>query len=85
MAAVAIAEPSPQSLVRCACLELIAPSLQKTPGTLRGVDAARGFPLFLRMGKHAREDLPPGSNAMADMDLCRPSWRKERRQTYKKA
>jgi sirohydrochlorin cobaltochelatase len=56
----AIAERSPQTPVRCAYLELSEPSLPQAVQALvaQGVDAVRVFPLFLGMGKHAREDLP---------------------------
>jgi sirohydrochlorin cobaltochelatase len=56
----AIAERSPQTPVRCAYLELSEPSLPQAVEALvaQGVDAVRVFPLFLGMGKHAREDLP---------------------------
>jgi sirohydrochlorin cobaltochelatase len=56
----AIAERSPDTLVRCAYLELSAPSLPQAVGELvaQSIDAVRVFPLFLGMGKHAREDLP---------------------------
>ncbi len=56
----AIAERSPHTPVRCAYLELSAPSLPQAVEALvaQGVDAVRVFPLFLGMGKHARADLP---------------------------
>jgi sirohydrochlorin cobaltochelatase len=56
----AIAERSPHTVVRCAYLELSTPSLPQAVETLvaQGTDAVRVFPLFLGMGKHAREDLP---------------------------
>ena len=46
--------------VRCAYLELCAPSLPEAAIDLiaGGVHKIRVFPLFLGVGKHAREDLP---------------------------
>ena len=56
----AIAERAPDTSVRCAYLELSEPDLPRAVQELvdLGVDAVRVFPLFLGMGKHAREDLP---------------------------
>ncbi len=56
----AIAERSPDTLVRCAYLELSAPSLPQAVGDLvaQNTDASRLFPLFLGVGKHARQDRP---------------------------
>jgi sirohydrochlorin cobaltochelatase len=56
----AIAARSPHTVVRCAYLELSTPSLPQAVEALvaQGIDAVRVFPLFLGMGKHAREDLP---------------------------
>lgn len=47
-------------LVRCAYLELCLPSLPGAAIDLiaSGVRKIRIFPLFLGVGKHAREDLP---------------------------
>jgi sirohydrochlorin cobaltochelatase len=55
-----IAERSPLALVRCAYLELCAPSLPDAAIDLvaAGAHKIRVFPLFLGVGKHAREDLP---------------------------
>jgi sirohydrochlorin cobaltochelatase len=55
-----IAQQSPQHLVRCAYLELCEPDL---PGTVDALVAAgatqiRVVPMFLGVGRHAREDLP---------------------------
>jgi sirohydrochlorin cobaltochelatase len=46
--------------VRCAYLELCLPSLPQAAAELvaAGVRHIRIFPLFLGVGKHAREDLP---------------------------
>jgi len=51
---------APQSIVRCAYLELCAPDL---PDTVTELVALRCHtisivPMFLGVGKHAREDLP---------------------------
>jgi sirohydrochlorin cobaltochelatase len=56
----AIAERDPRALVRCAYLELSSPSLPEATAELAGlgVTQVRVFPLFLGIGKHAREDLP---------------------------
>lgn len=50
----------PGALVRCAYLEICAPSLFEAAGDLiaAGARHLRVFPLFLGVGKHAREDLP---------------------------
>ena len=50
----------PGSLVCCAYLELCTPSLAEAAADLvaAGVCHLRLFPLFLGVGKHAREDLP---------------------------
>lgn len=47
-------------LVRCAYLELCEPSLPDAAAELvaAGVGELRILPMFLGMGKHAREDLP---------------------------
>ena len=46
--------------VRCAYLELCAPSLPDAAADLiaNGARQVRIFPLFFGVGKHAREDLP---------------------------
>jgi len=56
----AIAERAPGQAVRCAYLELTSPSLAEAAAELvaQGVRTVRILPLFLGMGKHAREDLP---------------------------
>lgn len=50
----------PKLLVRCAYLELTEPDLAACVAELAalGVAAIRVVPLFLGVGKHAREDLP---------------------------
>ncbi|MDB5938221.1 MAG: cobalamin [Polaromonas sp.] len=50
----------PGILVRCAYLEICAPSLPEAADELiaAGARQLRVFPLFLGVGKHAREDLP---------------------------
>ncbi|MBC7649764.1 MAG: CbiX/SirB N-terminal domain-containing protein [Vitreoscilla sp.] len=55
-----ISERSPSAQVRCAYLELCLPSLPDAAIDLVAVGAQkiRVFPLFLGVGKHAREDLP---------------------------
>ena len=55
-----IAQRQPGALVRCAYLELCLPSLPDAATDLiaGGASALRVFPLFLGVGKHAREDLP---------------------------
>lgn len=55
-----ISERSPSALVRCAYLELCIPSLPDAAIDLiaAGAQRIKVFPLFLGVGKHAREDLP---------------------------
>ena len=55
-----ISERSPSALVRCAYLELCLPSLPDAATDLiaAGARKIKVFPLFLGVGKHAREDLP---------------------------
>jgi len=55
-----ITQRQPEALVRCAYLELCLPSLPDAATDLIAVGASRikVFPLFLGVGKHAREDLP---------------------------
>jgi sirohydrochlorin cobaltochelatase len=50
----------PDTLVRCAYLEICVPSLPDAATDLIALGALqlRVFPLFLGLGKHAREDLP---------------------------
>lgn len=51
---------APEALVRCAYLEICSPSLPQAASDLvaAGALSLRIFPLFLGVGKHAREDLP---------------------------
>ena len=55
-----IATLSPDTAVVCAYLELSTPDLATATQTLvdRGVRAITLLPMFLGVGKHAREDLP---------------------------
>lgn len=55
-----IIERQPGTLARCAYLELCLPSLPDAATDLiaAGARKIRVFPLFLGVGKHAREDLP---------------------------
>lgn len=50
----------PGKLVKCAYLELCAPTLPDAATDLieKGAQRLKVFPLFLGVGKHAREDLP---------------------------
>lgn len=50
----------PDARVACAYMELAEPDLPTATATLiaEGATAIRIVPLFLGMGKHAREDLP---------------------------
>jgi sirohydrochlorin cobaltochelatase len=51
---------APDALVTCAYMELAAPDLHTATAALitAGATTIRVVPLFLGMGKHAREDLP---------------------------
>ena len=51
---------NPNALVRCAYLEISTPSLHEAATDLIGLGARslRVLPLFLGVGKHAREDTP---------------------------
>jgi sirohydrochlorin cobaltochelatase len=55
-----IQQADPATLVRCAYLELTEPDLLSCAQTLieQGVTRLRILPMFLGMGRHAREDLP---------------------------
>ncbi|MBC7435057.1 MAG: CbiX/SirB N-terminal domain-containing protein [Bdellovibrionales bacterium] len=55
-----IREQSPQTPVVCAYLELTEPALGTAAAALvnDGAEAIRIVPMFLGVGKHAREDLP---------------------------
>ncbi|MDP3828156.1 MAG: CbiX/SirB N-terminal domain-containing protein [Polaromonas sp.] len=56
----AIRARDPEALVSCAYLELCTPDLTQAATDLIAAGARRikVFPLFLGVGKHAREDLP---------------------------
>jgi len=56
----AIRQREPAALVCCAYLELCSPDLAQAATDLiaAGAREIRVFPLFLGVGKHAREDLP---------------------------
>lgn len=70
-----IAQRQHGTLVRCAYLELCLPSLPDAAIDLiaAGARKIRVFPLFLGVGKHAREDLPllitEIRNAHPDLDV----------------
>ncbi len=55
-----VASQSPTVQVRCAYLELMSPSLETVVADLarQGIQQIRIVPMFLGVGKHAREDLP---------------------------
>lgn len=61
-----ILRQSPQAVVRCAFLELMSPSLQDTVDELvqAGHLRVRIVPMFLGIGRHAREDLPALTQAL---------------------
>ena len=61
---------SPEVRVRCAYLELAEPDLRGAVAALagEGASAIRVVPLFLGMGKHAREDIP------RQLDALRAEW-----------
>lgn len=62
---------APTVEVRCAFLELTAPDLPTTAAELAalGVGSITVVPMFLGVGKHAREDLPV---LMADLETSFP-------------
>lgn len=51
---------APEALVRCAYLELMSPDLPACVADLaaQGVSEITILPMFLGVGRHAREDLP---------------------------
>ena len=55
-----IVQRSPTTLVRCAYLELTTPDLPSVAKELieQGVNRLTVVPMFLGVGRHAREDLP---------------------------
>jgi len=60
-----------QALVRCAYLELTTPDLPTCAAELvaAGMQSITIVPMFLGIGKHAREDLP---RLMADLQASHP-------------
>ena len=58
--AVRMLEISPQSCVRCAFLEITAPDLASVTAELAATEVKHItiVPMFLGVGRHAREDLP---------------------------
>ena len=62
----AVAKASTAYEVRCAYLELMPPNLEDVVAELAtlGIDHIRIAPMFLGVGKHAREDLPEIANAL---------------------
>ncbi len=58
--AAAVASRAPEVAVRCAYLELSSPDLATAVDELvgQGVDRISVLPMFLGVGRHAREDLP---------------------------
>jgi sirohydrochlorin cobaltochelatase len=63
---------APQTHVVCAYLELSTPDLATAAQTLidRGVQAITIVPLFLGVGRHAREDLPVLMEALRAQHPC---------------
>ena len=55
-----IAQRSPHTIVRCAYLELTEPDLPHVANSLvaEGATSLCVVPMFLGVGRHAREDLP---------------------------
>ena len=70
--AAAILQRAPNALVRCAYLELCEPTLAQAASDLIAASAhkIRVMPLFLGVGKHAREDLPV---LMAELRTAHPA------------
>jgi sirohydrochlorin cobaltochelatase len=75
-----IAQRAPHIAVRCAYLELTEPSLAQAAAEVvaQGATSLSVLPLFLGVGKHAREDLPVLMQALrqAHPDLhidCQPA------------
>lgn len=67
----AISLQAPHVLVACAYLELTAPDLTRCAADLitRGAQQLCVLPMFLGVGKHAREDLP---QLIADLRHAHP-------------
>ncbi len=62
-----VSKASNACLVRCAYLEMMTPSLESVMAelVLLGVTHIRIAPMFLGVGKHAREDLPEMTKRLA--------------------
>ena len=75
-----VARQSPQTVVRCAFLELTEPSLPDCVDALvaEGLRHIRIVPMFLGVGRHAREDLPQlvtelrARHPQLSLQLCAP-------------
>jgi sirohydrochlorin cobaltochelatase len=61
-----IRQQEPNALVACAYLELSQPDLPSVVASMvaQGLQAVRIVPMFLGVGKHAREDLPQLAQAL---------------------
>jgi sirohydrochlorin cobaltochelatase len=61
-----IRQQEPNALVACAYLELSQPDLPTVVASMvaQGLQAVRIVPMFLGVGKHAREDLPQLAQAL---------------------
>ena len=68
----------PQASVRCAYLELMEPDLPACTAAMvaQGVDTIAILPMFLGVGRHAREDLP---QLLAELKTRHPQVRFELR------
>ena len=66
-----VRELDPERQCACAFLEMTEPTLQTCAADMaqRGVDQINVVPLFLGVGKHAREDLPL---LMAELQTAHP-------------
>ena len=67
-----LASQSPDTAVECAYLEISTPDLPTAVRALiaRGITAITIVPLFLGVGRHAREDLP---QILKDMQIEHPT------------
>lgn len=61
----------PEVLTRCAYLELMEPDLGRCAAEMvaQGVPAITIVPMFLGVGRHAREDLP---KLLTELQVCHP-------------
>ena len=61
-----IRQQEPNAVVACAYLELSQPDLPTVVASMvgQGLQAVRIVPMFLGVGKHAREDLPQLAQAL---------------------